>query len=66
MESRQIGVPMGSLIEAVQGNAAEKFTVQMIIRAYDTPRYSVERNQKRAVEDFKNDSYLECFKAKNK
>lgn len=58
MEHRQAGTDMAKIM----GTAQEDATRQVIIMAYDSPRFHTERNQQRAVQDFKNDAYLACIK----
>lgn len=61
MESRQSGASMAKLMEAVPEGGS--YIETLIISAYDVPRYSTERMQKKAVEEFRDEVYLECVKA---
>jgi len=62
MESRQSGVSMAKMMGAVSGEE-NSLAEKLIISAYDSPRYSTERMQKRTVEEFRDEVYLECVKA---
>jgi len=60
MEVRQQGVPMSNLMNEFRG---VKLMEELVIEAYKTPRYSTPRIQKRVVQDFKNEVYMECVSA---
>ena len=60
MKSRQSGIPMSAMIQATQGDSMME---NMIISAFETPRYSSEKVKKRTIEDFRDKIYLECIKA---
>lgn len=66
MQSRQNNADLMSVSKAMKELELPESLdnlVQLIIRAaWAQPRYSVERNQKNAVMDFKNTLYLECLK----
>lgn len=68
MQARQNGRDMSVLMDLV-GESFEDAEVRrpydrMVVLAYDSPRFSVEKNQQDAVSDFKNSVYLSCFKAR--
>ena len=62
MKSRQSGLSMAKMMEAVAQVGENPLVDEMIISAYDSPRYSTERMQKRAVEEFRDKFYLDCVK----
>jgi hypothetical protein len=61
MEARQRGAAMSKAMETVE--AGDELHRKMIIAAWDSPRYSTQEHQRRAIEDFENDVYLQCVKA---
>lgn len=63
MSARQRGVDMAQAMKAAGENAEVDFIRQIIIAAYEKPRYSVAENQQAAVNDFKNSVYLICVKS---
>lgn len=63
MEARQQGVDMSKMMAVARADKSiEKMLVAMVIAAYDQPRMSVAKNQKRSVEEFKNTALLACYK----
>lgn len=64
MTNRQSGVAMSKMMSTVDGqkDAMSKVIEEIIIEAYEKPRYSTERMQKRTIEDFRNSIYLTCAK----
>ncbi|SDY98096.1 hypothetical protein [Nitrosomonas sp. Nm33] len=69
MESRQAGVAMSRLMELTkeEGPKDDQSLIEMIIiDAYDRPRYSTEPMQQRAMEEFRDDTYLKCVKTNKK
>ena len=63
MKARQSGVSMAKLMKTVKKKDGGDFVVQLIIDAYDTPRYSSEKMQQETIENFRDNNYLECVKA---
>lgn len=64
MQARQAGMDMGKVLETSSANEALSRRVRdLTVAAYESPRYSTEKNKTRAVEDFKNDAYLACVKS---
>lgn len=49
---------MSRLMEVMEGERQK-----LVIAAYDSPRFEVEKNQVRAVEDFENEAYLVCIRS---
>ena len=62
MNARQAGMEMRQLIEVVRGNEASEVAIEIIIRAYEMPRFSVEKNKQNAIKDFQNEIYLQCIR----
>lgn len=62
MESRQEGVPMYDLMEIANQNPQLPIVKELVILAFEQPRYSVKSNQQDAVSEFQNEVYLECIK----
>ncbi|MGX9996688.1 hypothetical protein [Vibrio sp. JZG120] len=60
MNNRQVGVSMSKMMEAVDG---DKLLQNLIIEAYDSPRFSTDKMQKKATERFRDDTYLACVKS---
>lgn len=59
MQARQLGI---SMAEAM-GKTDSKVHEEMIIAAYEKPRYSTDRMQQKAIEDFRDHWYLRCAKS---
>jgi hypothetical protein len=60
MEARQAGVSVSKVMEiTVPENH------QMVVVAYESPRFNTASLQRRAIEDFENEAYLVCFRNKN-
>ena len=69
MDARQEGVEMPILINSFRETAEEsnapkilELANEMTIAAYESPRYSTERNRQNAVKDFANNWYVQCFR----
>lgn len=66
MKSRQTGVPLSSLMNVIkdtpEANDNEIFR-NMIVMAYDNPRYSSDNMQRRAIEDYRNFWELGCYQS---
>jgi len=56
MEARQDGKNMGEVIKAWPSDK------NLVIEAYEQPRFSTEENKKIAVQDFTNKTILKCHK----
>tara|TARA_B110000093_G_scaffold71523_1_gene77800 strand:- start:1673 stop:1981 length:309 start_codon:yes stop_codon:yes gene_type:complete len=63
MKIRQDGVPLISILTALKHN---KMFVQLVLIAYDTPKYSTEENQQGAITEFGNTVLLQCLKGSGK
>ena len=59
MQGRQGGAPMNKLMETAKGN---KLIEELIILAYDSPRYGTESMRAKSIENFRDKAYLECIK----
>lgn len=65
MTFRQSGGEMSVIMGIMlKGEATKVIGKQMVMDAYEVPRYSMVENQKREVSDFANEWYLMCVKAK--
>lgn len=60
MDARQAGVAMPEMME-IAGDS--KLLKHIVVQAYKQARFGSEKMQKRQVDDFANDIYLECFEA---
>lgn len=61
MASRQAGVPIADVIRlAKESNAYTKATRDLILRAYEAPRYQTEEHQQREITEFENAAYVAC------
>ena len=63
MNARQSGMEMRQLIQIVKENDAGELAIEIIIRAYEKPRFSVEKNKQNAIKDFQNEIYLQCIRS---
>lgn len=63
MDSRQSGTSMAAMIAIVSDDA---YATHMVRTAYEQPRWHTGENQQRAIEDFRDEVYLECYKAVEK
>lgn len=69
MKARQAGVSMQKAMAiANDGNkeALNNYTRLQVIKAYDSPRFTTDDYQMRAISDFSDEAYLECVKVVNK
>lgn len=64
MKGRQAGIPMNEFMMAIKDQEGASIFNNIIVLAYEQPRFNVERNQKRAIEDFKNEVFLTCYQAR--
>jgi|GEM_PF-2347695 len=66
MKNRQQGMSMAKVMEIADMSSQDKmlsaFVESYIIKAYDSPRYSTGEMQIRAIENFRDERYLECVK----
>lgn len=64
MKQRQNGAPMSEMmrIAGEAGGALGKVGEELVIMAYEKPRYRTENYQQRAIEDFRDSAHLECVK----
>jgi hypothetical protein len=61
MQNRQAGASLSGLMETANG---DPLLIQIILTAYEAPRWSTPANMRRAEEDFSNDVMLDCYRAK--
>ena len=63
MHARQAGVPLSRILEILDdGSALSELEIEMALMAYGKPRYSTERMQERAIQEFANNAMLLCMK----
>lgn len=60
MRSHQMGAPMSAVMAVVEGNT---IGMQMVVEAYGSPRFSMERNQQRAIAEHRDRWYRICAQA---
>ena len=64
MKGRQSGVPLSAMLSKVDSSdPAAEAARQIIITAFDVPRFSTPSMQQRAVEDRRDLAEKQCFKA---
>lgn len=61
MIARQNNAPIQGLMQIAIKNDSN-ITMTIIKEAYELPRYSTKEYQQKAISDFSNQWYLECFK----
>lgn len=64
MENRQLGASMAKMMEIMVKDESDVLYKEMVIKAYEVPQYQVAKNQQREINDFANNWYLACVKAK--
>lgn len=65
MDNRQIGVPLVDMIgipDNIEVEALANIVRDIILEAYDRPKYSSKEYQLEAAEEFSNEVMLECMK----
>jgi hypothetical protein len=67
MEARQMGLPINTLLQAVETGAEGDATMleistTLVLEAYETPKYSTEPMKEEAATEFGNKMYIECAK----
>ena len=63
MEARQLGISMEILMNKLPEEGPTRNLMQnVLIMAYDSPRYSTEKYRSESIKDFRNLWYLECIK----
>lgn len=66
MVARQMGVPMSRVMEVAEaawGDEDVNLLRQMVVLAYEVPRYATDEYQRRAIEDYRNEVELACYQA---
>jgi hypothetical protein len=65
MTARQSGTPMSKVINLLGGEAStiNDLARQLIIDAYEQPRFSGDKYQQRAITEFENEAMVMCYKA---
>lgn len=65
MTNRQENLSMSKMMEIAMKQKEEsikELTMAMIVEAFELPAYSTESNKKKAIAEFSNSVYLECYK----
>lgn len=65
MVNRQNGLPMSAQLTAIVDQESPLLVPQMSMRAYEQPRFHTQASQRRAAEDFRNDTEAACLRAAN-
>ena len=64
MMARQEGKSLTAMVAFMEENLpGVDFARQMVLDAYEVPRFNTEENKQRAVEDFANEMSRMCFEA---
>jgi len=66
MTNRQLGIAMQKMIKVVNkedNKIIRNEMLDMVIRAYETPRYSTKKMKNEAISDFRDMYYLHCIKS---
>jgi hypothetical protein len=64
MEARQLGIPLAEMkkpLNALKGAEKDLFT-DILISAYEKPRFNGEEIRKRYITEHQNDWYMNCIK----
>ncbi len=61
MRARQSGVSLGHALEITKG---DRFHTQLVMVAYEKPRYQSFNYQQRAIDTFRDEWHLTCLKMK--
>lgn len=68
MTARQLGLPMSRVLDvagAAWGDEDTGLLYALVEGAYAEPRYTVPENQRRAVQDYRNEVELACYQARS-
>ena len=60
MKARQGGVPLGQMLDTING---EPLLRNLVMVAYDQPRFSTETYQQEAIDVFRDNVHLGCLQA---
>jgi hypothetical protein len=69
MGARQSGAPMPEVMNVIKVNdnkIAKDFAEELIIMAYDRPRFDTQEYQQQMINNFTDSVYLQCVKALRK
>ena len=61
MDGRQSGVSMGTMMEAAEKGSFTEEVKGLVLEAYKTPLYTVEKNREREVTEFGNKMGVACY-----
>jgi hypothetical protein len=65
MSARQEGVPMADMLNILKGDFSahtKDLYKKIIINAYSSPRFEIEKNQKKIIDDFRDKVHVDCLK----
>lgn len=65
MKARQAGVPLATVMKPLEGRSpgVREAMTEMVIAAYDQPRFNSPEFVQRSIDDFANDQHLACLKS---
>jgi len=63
MELRQQEIPLSTVMSSEVDPSLKELRDAIVLQAYDTPAFSTAENQKRAIDGYRNQQEIECFKA---
>jgi len=63
MELRQQEIPLSTVMSSEVDPSLRELRDAIVLQAYDTPAFSTAENQKRAIDGYRNQQEIECFKA---
>jgi hypothetical protein len=70
MKGRQLGTPMIKMIEAIESRntpeESKELARKLVIYAFERPQFSLREYQVREIDQFRNQVFLECYKANSK
>ena len=69
MTNRQVGVPVTDMMDVFVNDPNtdakhKNLMMEIVMRAYDAPKYSTAEYQEEAADEFANGYYLDCMKSK--
>lgn len=64
MELRQIGAPLSNILAPLGSDSSTEKEVmrEIVLLAYEEPRYTTEAVQKREIQDFRNRIHVNCLR----
>ena len=62
MTARQEGASLSDMMGRIKDSEIADIQRKIILAAYEEPRWATEETKKEAIEDFRNEIELECYK----